>query len=160
MRPKPLNYKTIIFLMADELQLQYNTPQDKLLVMLLERISALEDKHNKLVQTIEKLSTCVTICIETKRTSCNGPFSTTLGFVKSIIKEVFPQCTLYIERSLILYQSNISTILYLVFKTPVSLDTVKQSLHYRLFQYIDIHEWMTLTESDMQSLLQSRIREY
>lgn len=38
--------------MAEELK--YNTPQDKLLIMLLERISSLEDKHDKLCEQIKK----------------------------------------------------------------------------------------------------------
>jgi hypothetical protein len=120
--------------MADELQ--YNTPQDKLLVMILERISCLEDKQQELKQTIEnihenfiKSCVCIGICIETKRTSCSVPFDMILGIVKNIIKEVFSQCTLYIDRSLVLYNSNVSSVLYLVFETPILLDTVKQALH-------------------------------
>lgn len=146
--------------MADELQ--YNTPQDRLLVMLLERISALEDRQCVLTQTIEnihenfiKSSMYVGICIETKRTSCNGPFKESLRCIKNIIKEVFPQCTLYIHNSLELYYSNVSSVLYLVFETPMSLETVKQALHYRLFQHVDIHDWITMSASDMETLLPS-----
>jgi hypothetical protein len=147
--------------MADD-QLQYNTPQDRLLIMLLERVSALEDKQEELKQTIEqsftKLSSMyVGICVETKRLSCSGPFSESLGFIKNIIKDVFPQCTLYIQRSLVLYQSNVSTVLYLVFETPISLDTVKQALYHRLFQHIDIYNWITMRVSDMETLLQSQV---
>jgi hypothetical protein len=146
--------------MADELQ--YNTPQDRLLIMLLERVSALEDKQEELKQTIEQSFTksssrYVGMCIETKRVSCNGPFHMILAFIKNIIKDVFPQCTLYIHKSLELYYSNVSTVLYLVFETPVSLETVKEALHYRLFQRIDIHNWMTLAASDMETLLQSQV---
>jgi hypothetical protein len=132
--------------------------------MLLERVSALEDKQSVLTQTIEnihenfiKSSMYVGICIETKRTSSSGPFHTILGLVKNNIKEVFPQCTLYIHKSLELYYSNVSSVLYLVFETPMSLETVKQALHHRLFQHIDIHNWTTLAASDMDTLLQSQV---
>lgn len=146
-------------------ELQYNTPQDKLLIMLLERISALEDEQHKLRQTIEQSIKSpfvmnVAICIESKRTSSNGPFNWSLMLIKRIIQEVFPQCTLYIETSLVSFLSKVSTILYLVFETPVSLDTVKQALHYKLFEFVDIHDWMTLTDMDMKTLLQTRVRKY
>lgn len=51
---KYITRRIVILLMAEDTQLQYNTPQDKLLVMLLERISSLEDEQRKLRQTVEK----------------------------------------------------------------------------------------------------------
>lgn len=147
--------------MADDLQ--YNTPQDRLLIMLLERISALEDSQRILTQAVENLlkaptetSRYIGICIETKKTTCSGPFRDTVKFIKNIIKEGFPQCTLYIERSVATYYSAQSIVLYLAFEMPISLKIIKEVLHIRLFRYIDIHNYINISESDMNILLQDR----
>lgn len=145
--------------------MQYNTPQDKLLIMLLERISALEDEQQKLRKVIEKSianilptdgepSMYIGICMETKRTSSSCPFNDVLMLIKATIQEVFPECTLYIERSVTTYWSSLSIVLYLSFKTPVSLNAVKEALNIKLYRYVNIHSWNRIPESYINTLSQ------
>lgn len=149
--------------MADDLQLQYNTPQDRLLIMLLERISALEDEQQKLRQEVKTSnetlahiwakSSSVYFCIviegkrETPTYSIAGvehyPFgiryeylsTEKINTVKKTIKDTF-ECIVSIEKES-RYGPTVSTVsLYLEFNKPMLLDTLTKSNYSDMFTYI------------------------
>lgn len=140
--------------MAEDLQ--YNTPQDRLLVMLLERVSALEDTQQKLLETLAHIwekSSSVYFCIviegkrETPTYSIAGvehyPFgiryeylsTEKINTVKKTIKDTF-ECIVSIEKES-RYGPTVSTVsLYLEFNKPMLLDTLTKSNYSDMFTYI------------------------
>jgi hypothetical protein len=172
------------YLMADEMELQYNTPQDKLLIMLLERISALEDEQSKLRQAVEQSnanletlwskssSVFFGICIRGK---CQLPVETVFGgfgfasptifggdvigqqysFTSEQLQSVKNIITDTFPQSLLTVTRNQFVNIYFEFETPMLLDTVKEALELKLLHHVHILTWSTLSKSEMASVLRS-----
>lgn len=171
--------------MAEDLQ--YNTPQDRLLIMLLERISALEDKHDELraeiKQSNENLahiwakssSVYFGIVIEGKRETPtytiagveHHPFgiryeylsTETINTVKKIIKDTFPQCTVSIQKES-MYGPRAQVVnFYLEFDAPLLLDTIKDALEVKLLRYVSVRSWTTLSQFEMKTCFENHLFE-
>lgn len=162
--------------MADELQ--FTTPQDKLLIMLLERISALEDTQHKLRQAVEKSnenleqlwqkssSVYFGITMRTKQPS-PPPASTAFGFGTFGVNVLGTQYTFTSEKLEIVKniitdtfpQSTLTIIrnpfvtFYLEFQSPMLLDTIKEALELKLLHHVHILSWSTLSKSEMTNVL-------
>lgn len=153
--------------------MQFNTPQDKLLVMLIERISALEDRQNKLLQAVEqsnknleylwvknascyysfcvfpKLITTLEDGVERVREVGNYiDFIRNLETVKNIIKDQFPQCKLYIDR-----RNDNSATIYMLFNDRVSEDNLIAKLELSILQHLRVNNWNKLTEQNMKNAM-------
>lgn len=163
--------------MAEDIQLQYNTPQDKLLVMLLERISSLEDEQRKLRQTVEKSNVNlnnlwatsssvyfgITIQAKLPPPPNNfgqgiafgvGPnFGINQGFTLHKLDIVKNIITSIFPQCSITIARNLSTNIYLEFETPMILETLKETLELQLLRHVHILSWSTLSKSEMTTIL-------
>lgn len=163
--------------------MQYDTPQDKLLVMLLERINSLEDEQSKLRQAVEKnneyLDNLVSksssvyfgISIRAKLpppqplpnyAPAFGQAPAIFGFGNFNDHHRMTDEKLDVVKNIITTafpQCNItvarghSTNLYLEFETPMLLDTLKDTLEIPLLHHVHILNWARLSKSEMTTLL-------
>lgn len=158
--------------------MQYNTPQDKLLIMLLERLSAVEDEQNKLRQAVEKSNVYVEnlisksssvyfgICVKGKLPPpTNNVIAPTFGHFGfgnplieynamtaeklDIIKNIIANAFPQCSITVGRGRSNI----YLEFNTPMLLDTLKDTLEIPLLHHVHILSWSTLSKSEMATML-------
>jgi len=162
--------------------MQYNTPQDKLLVMLLERMSAVEDEQNKLRQAVEKSNAYVEnlisksssvyfgICVKGKLSpptnNANMPvfgqgvfggFGNPLIEYNAMTAEKLDVVKNTIANAFpqcsITVARGRSTNIYLEFNTPMLLDTLKDTLEIPLLHHVHILSWSTLSKSEMATML-------
>lgn len=182
---------------------QLNNSQDRLFVAfmerVMERISALEDNQNKLLQLVEQSNSNIDYILA-KNTSCffsvslclkytpqpiarslftplpqqpafGTPTNPAFGFgalssqqvdstdcnkfdtIKTIIKQAFPQCKLYIDN---VPTSSQKGTLYLELENGVLLDTVMNTLDMQLLQYAQYDKWHKLTNDGMKNVMRSK----
>lgn len=163
------------------MELQYDTPQDKLLVMLLERISSLEDEQHKLRQAVEKSnanleqiwtkssSVYFGICMRSKRPPITfgnfddqniyglfgqGLFGQQYNFTPEAIEHIKNIITNTFPQSSLTVTRNPFVNIYIEFNTQMLLDTVKDALELQLLRHVHIVSWSTLSKSEMTNILQ------
>jgi hypothetical protein len=161
--------------------IQYNTPQDKLLVMLLERISTLEDTQTKLLQAVEKSNAYVeslisksssvyfSICMKGKlpppNNNANAPHAAVFGqgaFINFIEYNAMRPEKLDTVKNIIAnafpqccitVARSPTTTFYLEFESPMLLDTLKDTLELPLLHHVHILSWSILSKSEMATIL-------
>jgi hypothetical protein len=161
--------------------MEYNTPQDKLLIMIIERLSAVEDEQNKLRQAVEKSNVYVENLISKSSSVYFGicvkgkiPPPNNIGNVPAFGQSVFGFGNPLIEYNAMTAEKldvvkNIianafplcsitvargrSTNSYLEFNTPMLLDTLKDTLEIPLLHHVHILSWSTLSKSEMATML-------
>lgn len=158
--------------------MQFNTPQDKLLVMLVERMSALEDEQTKLRQAIEQSNKNLehlwiknTSCYYSVSLKLKNNFNTRyehtnigennvsqygqfvrrqLDSIKDIINDAF-QCKLYCNRSV----TNFELTLYFEFENRITIDTLMDKLDLPFSHYVMSSSWRKLSKDNMTHIIRT-----
>lgn len=154
--------------------IEFTTPQDKLLVMLVERISALEDQQTKLLQAVQQSNKNFEhIWVKTASYFYSVELSfkdleelpihqesiehnitcidNTLATIKTIITNKFPSCKLSVDKNRRRYCSHKR--LYIQFENRMMIDTLIDMLDIPLLYHVDIGNWNKLSETDMKTVL-------
>lgn len=125
--------------------IQYNTPQDKLLVMLLERIGHLEDevkKHNIHMERILSATTSRWFGINIsgkyiKDTMNHENVEQHLEPLKKIINSCFPETKVYVK----LYSNNDAAHLIIETKETWLLQSIEYQLHRNIRPIVNVNCW-------------------
>lgn len=131
--------------------LQYNTPQDKLLVMLLERISSLEDEVRRNNSEVLRLVSSTTsrffgVYLSGKYLRDRLVYEildTHLDSIKSSINAIFPDTKVYV----LMYNKNESGHMMLELKDNWMLQHVQFKLDKQIRAYVNMNSWTMLHES-------------
>lgn len=158
--------------------MDYTTPQDKLLVMLVERISALEDEQTKLRQSVEQSNKNLEhiwvrtasyfYSVELSLKDTRPPFGedtiqnratliqNKLDTIKTLITNAFPRCKLSVnrenEREVYNYREKM---LYIQFENRIMIDTLMDMLDIPMLYHAEFKNWNKLSENDMKDILRN-----
>lgn len=136
-----------------DLNLVYDTPQDKLLIMLLERVSTLEDHvltiNNQLTELLSlTTSNAFSVHVNAKNTETGGydDLLTTSHKMKDIIETIIPCVNIY---------TNFTTpgayggMIVIHTKHPQVISTINGKLNPALSQLMNVQTWQMLSPYHM-----------
>lgn len=124
---------------------KYDTAQDKLLIMLLERIGTLEDEVKKNTENIERLITattsrCFGINMSGKYIEEAKAYESVkdhMESIKSVILSTFPETKMYINY----YHNNESAHLVIETKHNWLLESVQFKLDEKIRDFVNLNSW-------------------